>query len=95
MGRSSKVTSFVWQRRRPTGSIFGEIGKNAESRVALADTWSSEILFRVVYIGFEVVEVLTRICSLVFARFDEPEEAGCKKRSEEGTNPINPMLGRE
>lgn len=59
----------------------------------MTDRWTSELLLRFINVGFEVVEVLTRICSLVLAGLDEPEESCCKQGSQNRSYPIDPMLG--
>lgn len=54
---------------------------------------STEVFIRVERGRFEVVKVLARVGTLIFAALDEPEEAGCQKGTKYRPQPIDPVFG--
>jgi hypothetical protein len=68
-GMSLKVCSLT------KDTIRGRLSTGSWNFCVWTDDWSSEIDLWVEDTSFQVIKILTRIRSLVFARFDEPEEA--------------------
>ena len=93
MGRVAEITS-------PTCSFFGRSLQRSrlhrtKCRITLTDDRSRDVLFRLIDVCLKVIKVLAWICRLVLASFDEPEEARRKEGSQDGTEPIDPVLSGE
>jgi hypothetical protein len=95
MSRMQRVTSFIRHWQWHSASVIGQGREYAQGRIALADRRSAQIFFRIVNIGFEVIKVLSWVCRLVLAGFDEPEEAGGEDCAQEWADPVDPMLARK
>lgn len=67
-------------------------GASSVNDCGWANDRSGDVFFWFVRTCFEVIEVLTRVCGLVFAALDKPKESRSNKGTQDGSKPVDPMF---